>query len=151
MIQTLSKKEIKEVNEKVSRYNISFGIKDRVQKVDDLLLQNNVPILFEQEERIYPTLKNKTLIFPHVYVDKGAIPFVVKGADLMRLGIKNMEEFQKDSLVFIADAEYKQNLALGIALFSSQDIQVMDKGKVIKNIHYVGDSIWNFSLKAGQR
>ncbi|MDD4983465.1 MAG: DUF1947 domain-containing protein [Candidatus ainarchaeum sp.] len=145
MLQTLSKKEIKELNEKISKYNISFDIKDRVQKAENLFLQNGTPILFEHDGQIYPTLKNTTLTFPHVYVDKGAIPFVVKGADLMRPGIISTEEFQKDSVVFIADAEHKQNLALGFAIYSSTEIKGMDKGKVVKNLHYVGDEIWGFS------
>jgi len=145
MIQTLSKKEIKELNEKIAKYKILFDIKSRIQKSGNIFLQEGNPILFEQEGSVYPTLKNTTLIFPRVYVDKGAIPFVVKGADLMRPGIKSLEEFQKDDLVFIADAEHKKNLALGIALFSSQEIQSMDKGKAVKNLHYVSDPIWNFS------
>jgi len=147
MLQALSKKEIKELNEKVSKYIISFDIKDRVQRAENLFFKNGTPILFELERQVYPTLKNADLTFPHIYVDKGAIPFVVKGADLMRPGIKSLEEFSKNALVLIADSEHKQNLALGISLFSSQEIQIMDKGKVIKNLHYVGDSIWNFSLK----
>ena len=147
MLQTLSKKEIKELNKKISKYKISFDVKDRVQKARNLFLQNGVPMLFELGGTIYPTLKNTTLIFPHVYVDKGAIPFVVKGADLMRPGIISVEEFPKESQVFIADAEHKKNLALGLAMYSSTEIKAMDKGKVIKNLHYVGDEIWDFSPK----
>lgn len=147
MLRTLSKKEIKELNKKVSKYNLSFDVKSRIQKIGNIFLQEGNPILFEIEGQIYPTLKNTNLALPRIYVDRGAIPFIIKGADLMRPGVVSTESFEKGSLVLIADAEHKKNLALGIALLNSQEIIALNKGKIIKNIHYINDSIWNFSLK----
>jgi len=45
----------------------------------------------------------------------------------------------------IIDVNNKKPLAVGIALFSSSDMKIQKGGRVIKNIHYVGDEIWNES------
>ena len=57
------------------------GIK--ILKVED----DYLPFLSEIE-----TLKR----FPNVTVDMGAVKFMCKGANLMRPGIKNFSEFEKD-------------------------------------------------------
>ncbi len=146
MLQTLSKKDIKELNEKIKVYNLEISTKERVQRINNIIIQNNVPLFFELDNKIIPTLKNNSLTFPKVYIDRGAILFIVKGADLMKPGIVSNEEFKKNDLVFIADSEHKKNLALGIALFDSAELKEIEKGKVVKNIHFVGDAIWNFAL-----
>lgn len=76
----------------------------------------------------------------------GAIPYVCAGADVMRPGIKVIEDgIAKDSSVAVIDEKYGKLLAVGIALFDSEEMKKMERGKVIKNIHYVGDWIWNFN------
>jgi predicted RNA-binding protein (TIGR00451 family) len=44
--------------------------------------------------------------------------------------------------VVIRDAEHKKALALGIALFDSEELIKQEKGKVIKTYSYVGDKYW---------
>ncbi len=41
--------------------------------------------------------------------------------------------------------QHKKVIALGIALFSSEEIKALEKGKVIKVIHYVGDKLWQIT------
>ena len=72
-----------------------------------------------------------------------AIPFIIKGADIMRPGIKELDEFEKNEIIVIVDETHQKPLAIGISMFSRSEIKEMDKGKVIKNIHYVGDVTWN--------
>ncbi len=40
------------------------------------------------------------------------------------------------------DEKNRKPIAIGSAMFSSKEITSMEKGKVIKNIHFVGDSFW---------
>jgi len=42
----------------------------------------------------------------------------------------------------VRDIRYSKALAIGKALKSSVEIMAEKKGKVIKNLHYVGDKIW---------
>ena len=74
----------------------------------------------------------------------GAVKFVTKGADIMRPGITEIEDgIQKDTFVTIIDQNNKKPLAIGKSLFNSEELRNTKEGKVIKNVHYVGDEIWN--------
>lgn len=74
----------------------------------------------------------------------GAIKFVTSGADIMRPGIVELEEgISKDEIICIIDENNKKPLAIGITLMSGEEIQQATSGKVIKNLHYVGDRLWN--------
>lgn len=80
--------------------------------------------------------------FPNVTVDMGAIKFMCKGANLMRPGIKSFTEFEKDKLVCIVEESQHKFLAVGKAVTSSSELETMDKGEVLKNLHYISDKFW---------
>jgi PUA domain protein len=103
------------------------GIK--ILKIDD----NYLPFLSETE-----TLEK----FPNVTVDMGAVKFMCKGANLMRPGIKKFTEFEKDKLVCIIEESQHKFLAVGKAMVSSSELEEMEKGEVIKNMHYISDNFW---------
>ena len=103
------------------------GIK--ILKVDN----DYLPFLSETE-----TLEK----FPSVTVDMGAVKFMCKGANLMRPGIKEFSVFEKDKLVCIVEESQHKFLAVGKSLVSSSELETMEKGEVIKNIHYISDRFW---------
>ncbi|MFB5635910.1 MAG: PUA domain-containing protein [Nitrosopumilus sp.] len=103
------------------------GIK--ILKVDD----DYLPFLSETE-----TLEK----FPTVTVDMGAVKFMCKGANVMRPGIKKFTEFEKDKLVCIVEESQHKFLAVGKSLVASSELENMEKGEVIKNIHYISDRFW---------
>lgn len=80
--------------------------------------------------------------FPNVTVDMGAVKFMCKGANLMRPGIKKFTEFEKDKLVCIVEESQHKFLAVGKAIVSSSELEKMEKGEVIKNMHYISDNFW---------
>jgi len=80
--------------------------------------------------------------FPNVTVDMGAVKFMCKGANLMRPGIKKITEFEKDKLVCIVEESQHKFLAVGKAIVSSSELEKMEKGEVIKNMHYISDNFW---------
>jgi PUA domain protein len=106
---------------------IGNGIK--ILKIDD----DYLPFLSETE-----TLEK----FPNVIVDMGAVKFMCKGANLMRPGIKKFTEFEKDNLVCIVEESQHKFLAVGKAMVSSSELENMEKGEVIKNLHYISDKFW---------
>jgi len=106
---------------------IGQGIK--ILKIDD----DYLPFLSETE-----TLEK----FPNVTVDMGAVKFMCKGANLMRPGIKKFTEFEKDKLVCIIEESQHKFLAVGKAMVSSSELEEMEKGEVIKNMHYISDNFW---------
>ena len=108
---------------------IIVGKEIKILKIDD----DYLPFLSETE-----MLKK----FPNVMVDTGAIKFMCKGANLMRPGIKKFTEFEKDDLVCIMEESHHKFLAVGKAMVSSSELENMEKGEVLKNLHYISDKFW---------
>jgi len=80
--------------------------------------------------------------FPTVTVDMGAVKFMCKGANLKRPGIKKITEFEKDQIVGIVEESQHKFLAVGKALVNSSELETMEKGEIIKNMHYISDRFW---------
>lgn len=91
--------------------------------------------------KIIPHLK--TLIdteLKSVYVDLGAVPFIIKGANIMRPGIQKIDTgILKGEVILVKDEEHKKSLAIGEALFDSEEMQKQEKGISINILHYMGD------------
>ena len=101
-------------------------------------------ILARKKGALFPTLINSAITdLPSVLVDMGAIPFVCNGADIMAPGIMEIEGvFDKDGILVIRDVKHRKALGIGVALFPSDEMRVLKKGKAILNLHHVGDKIW---------
>ena len=103
-------------------------------------------------EGIFPFLDQEETLenFPKIEIDLGAIKYVCNGADVMRPGIKIFnDEFKKGDIVAIQEEKYKKYIAVGIAAFSSSELEISKKGMAIKNNHYVGDKAWEEGKKSG--
>ena len=95
-------------------------------------------------ETYIPFLSETGLLemFPKIVVDMGAVKFVCNGATVMRPGVKNYSEFEKDQIVCVVEESRNKFLAIGRSLVSSKDMITMTKGEVVKNLHYVSDRFW---------
>lgn len=139
----------KDVTRDLVRYGVEFSKKDSVELWEDdltLLVVNKQPAFFRYGEQWIPTLKflQQKMVLKKVVVDMGAIKFLIGGADVMRPGIVEIDEMVvQDEPVAIVDVNNKKPIAVGIALVSGSVMKETKSGKVIRNIHYVGDKIWN--------
>jgi PUA domain protein len=108
-----------------------------------IIVGNGVKILKTNNDYL-PFLSEINLLekFPYVMVDMGAVKFMCKGANVMRPGIKNHSEFEKEKIVCIIEESQHKFLAVGRSLVSSSEIEKMEKGEVIKNLHYISDKFW---------
>lgn len=82
-----------------------------------------------------------------VSVDKGAIKFVLKGADVMCPGLTSKGGDVSAELPALAPvaiyAEGKEHaLAIGTTKMSTADIRGVNKGIGIEALHFVGDELW---------
>ena len=116
-----------------------------------LYLINKKPLLMDFKDTwVFPTLRGAVEIpFPerHIVVDSGAVAFMAKGADVMRPGIVSVsDDVKKDQPVVIVEEKYKKPLAIAIALYNAEEIKNLKTGKTAKNIHFVGDEIWNLAF-----
>ena len=138
----------KDISKELEHFKIEISKKDQVELVEDehkIILLNKKPAFFYHQEKLVPTLKflQENNCLKKITVDMGAVKFVVNGADVMRPGIVEIEEgISKEDFVAVIDKNNKKPLAVGIALYSSEEMKSMNSGKVIKNIHYVGDELW---------
>jgi len=101
-------------------------------------------ILARKKDFLIPTLINPAIDdLPSALVDMGAIPYVCNGADVMAPGIMGIEGgFERDGLLVIRDVKHRKALGIGAALYSSEEMKGLKKGKAILNLHHVGDTIW---------
>jgi len=140
----------KEANRQLEHYAIHLSKKDQVELQEDedkkIILINKQPSFFFYEGNPVPTLKylqENVFLLKRIVVDMGAIKFVINGADVMRPGITNIEEgIAEGNFVVILDVDNRKPLAVGVTMFSGEEMREMTEGKVIKNIHYVGDDLW---------
>jgi len=126
------------------KFNVEVGEAGEGFKI--YLVDGKPLLLVDRDGRVMPPLTDfgRLALLPQVVVDRGAIPHICNGADVMRPGIVQVEgEFDGNSLVVVVDVDHRKPLALGVALLSSQEVRRCEKGKMVKTIHYVGDKIWN--------
>jgi len=132
--------------------NSRLGISIDSKKIEETIIGEDVKLFWAEEkpllirigESLIPTLRYQEALerLPDVVVDMGAIPYVCGGADIMAPGIVSTQEFESNQLVVIRDERYRKALAIGLSLLSSREIKETRKGKAIKNLHYVGDKVW---------
>jgi PUA domain protein len=146
MKKAMNNKEAKEFIDSVKSFDIDK--KSRLEKDEDIIIIDGIPSFFFLDGKLIPTLKMLMVKnnLKKITVDMGAIPFVIKGADIMRPGIKIIEEnICKEDYVLVVDEKFSKPLSVGKALFPTEEMRELKNGKVIKNIHYVGDRIWNYN------
>ncbi|NDF34037.1 MAG: RNA-binding protein, partial [Euryarchaeota archaeon] len=82
-----------------------------------------------------------------VSVDHGAISFLMNGADCMVAGIHDADEnISEGDLVWVRDQTHKRPLAIGWSKMDGTSLVQQLKGKGLKNIHWVGDELWEMEL-----
>ena len=152
----LSKKDVKKIKNALEEFfedvdelipkkgNVEIAITDNYE----IILVDKEPVAFKKDDKVIPTLKLLLTKLPNknlVVVDMGAIKFLVNGADVMAPGIVDADEDIKEGdVVFVVDENHKKPICVGIALMDGKNMKELDKGRAIKNLHYVGDKIWNF-------
>ena len=146
----LSNKEIRELNELIeTKFGLVefFSKKDRVEiheNREKLVMKDNQPVFAYTPNGLIPTLHAilKNNFLKNVVIDLPAVKFIANGADVMRPGIVALDDFKENDIVAIVDEKNRKPIAIGSAIYGSDTIKATDRGKVIKNIHYVGGRIW---------
>jgi PUA-domain protein len=116
----------------------------------EIMFLNGRPLLAKVGDNIFPTLVfNELFAFaPKVVVDMGAVPHVCNGANVMAPGIRRFEgEFRKGDLVLVVDERHGKPIAVGEIIYDAGDAEKASQGVVAKNVHFVGDRVWNFIKK----
>jgi PUA-domain protein len=146
--RSMKRKAAKELLEEI-HVNFPYVEADKFEEaeVDDKLvyyLDNQIEFV-RDENGLYPYIGGKYVDkLPTVVVDMGAIPYVCNGADIMAPGIVEIRQnFIEGDFVVIRDVVHGKALAIGKANKGADEIEKSKKGKVIKNLSFVGDKLWN--------
>jgi len=118
----------------------------------EILVGTSGELLFfrQRDGPWFPTLRllhKYPFICPWEQVDRGAIKFVLSGANIMCPGLTSkgakMTEQPKGSVVAIMAEGKEHAIAVGLTTMSTQDIASINKGIGVDNIHYLNDGLWH--------
>ncbi|KAL7271747.1 translation machinery-associated protein 20 [Rhizina undulata] len=93
--------------------------------------------------------------FPTVQIDRGAIRFVLSGAQLMCPGLTSPgaklpsadEKIDAGTVVAI-NAEGKENACMvGVLKMGTEEIKSVNKGVGVETFHHLGDGLWKFDVE----
>lgn len=120
-----------------------------------LYLADREPIAYrDREGRLVPLLhylvRHRDLAgkLPRVVVDQGAVGPVSRGADVMAPGVVDVRgEFGEGDVVLVVDEKHGMPIAVTVALTPSDQLRGAERGRVLRNIHHVGDKLWNLCKK----
>lgn len=116
-----------------------------------IVCKDHVPLFFrDRDENLYPHLKllhRYPGMMRRVRVDRGAIPFVLGGANIMCPGLTSAGGYLPDGLevgdIVAVHAEGKQHpLAIGKMMKSSAEIKEENKGHGIQVLHHLTDGLY---------
>ncbi|MFW5945312.1 MAG: DUF1947 domain-containing protein [Candidatus Natronoplasma sp.] len=109
----------------------------------EVVIVNNKLVATFFDGEIFPTIKGllgMKATRKFVTVDMGAVEFVYNGADIMAPGIVDADgTISEGDLVWVREVEHEKPLAVGRALTNGKKMIESEKGKVVKNLHHVGD------------
>jgi len=141
-VQYLSKKDAKELSKAAKEIGFDFEPEKIIviDKDSKILLGNGIFIL--SENRLLPFIADKRVdLLPEISVDEGAIKHIINGASVMRPGVTKIDEkVKKDGIVKVTFG--KQVICIGFSLYDSSEMEKLEKGVVVKNVHRKGDKFW---------
>ncbi len=110
---------------------------------------DGVPTAFAVEGRVMPTVRG-LLAFPatsrFVTVDKGAIDFLLRGADVMAAGIVGADPaIAVGDAVWVREEAHLRPLAVGVALMTGLEMAAAERGRAVRSVHHLRDKLWDLT------
>lgn len=132
-----------------------FNKKDIIIQLNNILFKNKKHFLIKSqhlkykiEDEYIPHLKSDEVkLLKKITIDVGAVPFLVKGADMMRPGIVKIDtSIKKNEIISIVDEIKGLIIGVGIAMHNYEEMQNMNSGKMILTLHYFKDDFYTIDL-----
>jgi PUA domain protein len=144
-----TKKLLINISQKFKEAERLFGVKPHIEVKEvegaEIFIVNGKPLLARFGDMLFPTLAFEQVFpfLPRIVVDMGAVSHLCNGADVMAPGVTSIQgDFGENDFLIIVDQRHGKPLAIGVTLFNSQTMKNMKQGKIVKNIHHVGDKLW---------
>ncbi|XP_003391993.1 PREDICTED: malignant T-cell-amplified sequence 1-like [Amphimedon queenslandica] len=109
-------------------------------------------LFFKQRDGPYiPTLRllhKYPFMLPWLQVDRGAIKFILSGANIMCPGLtsqgaKMETDLPEDTIVAIMAEGKEHSLCIGLTKMTTENIRLVNKGIAVESIHYLCDGLWD--------
>ncbi|KAL2315432.1 PUA domain-containing protein [Schizosaccharomyces pombe] len=144
------------------------------QVIDELIPKKSQLTQIKCEDRLFLyTLNGEIILFQHfdgpiipslrlvhkcpdaftqVRVDRGAIKFLLSGANIMIPGLVSKggnlpDDIEKDQYVIVTAEGKEAPAAIGLTKMSAKEMKETNKGIGIENVHYLGDNLWKTILE----
>lgn len=117
----------------------------------NLVVVNNTPLFFNIRDGPYmPTLRllhQYPGMMKKIQVDRGAIKFVLAGANIMCPGITSkggdlIDDVDAETPVAVMAEGKVHPLGVGFTKMSSGDIKKINKGIGVETMHFLNDGLW---------
>ena len=106
------------------------------------LKRSNIDFLLFEKDEIGGLARNANLIENYLGFPQG-----ITGKRYIALLKKHLEHLEivpeKNEIIQIQEETHGKTIALGQAMGNTEEMKKQDKGKIIKNVHHIGDEIWN--------
>lgn len=100
-------------------------------------------------------LQRYPALLPRFQVDRGAVPHVLNGANIMAQGLLSsggaMDEVEEGAVVLVFAEGKTHPLAVGLTLLSTEAIRREGKGHAVKTLLVMGDELWDRSFPANRK
>uniref|UniRef100_A0A6G1SPF2 Malignant T-cell-amplified sequence 1 n=1 Tax=Aceria tosichella TaxID=561515 RepID=A0A6G1SPF2_9ACAR len=119
--------------------------------IEILVSSSGQHLFYRQREGLYyPSLRlvhQYPDIAPILQVDRGAIKFVLSGANIMCPGLTSPggrvpDDIESEKVVTIMAEDKQHALAIGLTKMSGADIKNINKGIAVETVHYLNDGLW---------
>ena len=115
------------------------------------MVLEHTPLFFSTRDGgWFPTLRllhQYPEMMPRLRCDKGAIKFVLSGANIMAPGLTSPgatmhDEVEEGTPVAILAEGREHAMAVGYAIMSSAAMKDLNKGIGVENLHFLNDGLW---------
>jgi PUA domain protein len=122
----------------------------------EIISLKNEFLFFRQRDGPYvPTLHllhKYPNMLPWLQVDRGAIKFILSGANIMAPGLTSagakMDTDLPENVIVAIMAEGKEHsLCVGMTKMSTDNIRLTNKGVAVESLHYLCDGLWDMISK----
>jgi PUA domain protein len=139
----------------IPKKSVLFNMKLKKNDKSELFIKDSQVLFIKWRKQVVPCLRMLHL-YPHtmrtVQVDRGAIKFVLGGANIMSPGLTSAggdlpDEIEEGEIVAVMAEDKEHAIAIGQMVMSVEEIREKNSGIAIEVLQFLGDDLWTVDLE----